>query len=244
MAERIELKIEDREVTGKNVKFLRNKGVVPVHLFGHNLPSKALQGDSATVVKAIAFAGHTRLINLKVGSDPQNHVVMVKEVQKNPIKGNLLHVDFYEVNMAEKIKVEVPIALVGEAPALKIRENMLYQTLNSLHIECLPENMPDKIQVDISGIVEVDQAIHVRDVVLAGVTILNDSDVQIVKVSLRPVEVVEEKPVAAAAAVEGAAPAEGAAAAAPAEGAKGAAAPAKGAAAPAKAAAPKAEAKK
>ena len=58
---------------------------------------------------------------------------MVREVQKDPIRGNLIHVDFYEVNMAEKIKVEVPIVIVGESPALKIRENMLYQTLNSLH---------------------------------------------------------------------------------------------------------------
>ena len=125
MAERIELKIDNREVTGKNVKFLRSKGVVPVHLFGHNIPSKSLQGDAVVLGKAIAHAGHTRLINLKVGKEAKNHVVMVKEVQKNPIKGNLLHVDFYEVNMAEKIKVEVPIALVGESPALKIRENML-----------------------------------------------------------------------------------------------------------------------
>jgi large subunit ribosomal protein L25 len=232
MAERIELKIEDRQVTGKKVRFLRNKGVVPVHLFGHNLPSLVLQGDATNLGKAIAHAGHTRLINLKIGQDAKTHVVMVKEVQKNPIKGNLLHVDFYEVNMAEKIKVEVPIALVGESPALKIRENMLNQTLSSLHIECLPDKMPDKIEVDISMIKEVDQSIHVRDVKIPGITIMNDGDVQIAKVSLRPVEVVEEK-VAAVVAAEGATPAEGAAA--PAEGA---------AKADAKGAAPKAEAKK
>ena len=67
MAERIELKIDNREVTGKNVIFQRSKGVVPVHLFGHNIPSKSLQGDAVVLGKAIAHAGHTRLINLKVG---------------------------------------------------------------------------------------------------------------------------------------------------------------------------------
>ena len=123
--------------------------------------------------------------------------------------------------MAEKIKVEVPIVIVGESPALKIRENMLYQTLGSLHIECLPDKMPDRIPVDISSILEVDQAIHVKDIVIPDVTIMNDGDLTVAKVSLRPVEVVEEVKVAAVeGAVEGAAPAEGAAeGAAPAAGA-------------------------
>jgi large subunit ribosomal protein L25 len=232
MAERIEVKIEDRAITGKKVKFLRNKGTVPVHLFGHNIPSKTLQGDAVSLGKAVAYAGHTRLINLKIAGDSENRVVMVKEVQKNPIKGNLLHVDFYQVNMAEKIRVEVPIVLVGESPALKIRENMLMHSMYNLHIECLPGKMPDSIPVDIGLIKEVNQAVYVRDVVMPDIIIMNDPDLTIAKVTLRPVEVVEEKPVVAAAA-EGAAPAEGAAAA---EGA----APAEGAAK----AAPKAEAKK
>jgi large subunit ribosomal protein L25 len=116
------------------------------------------------------------------------------------------------VNMAEKIRVEVPIVLVGESPALKLRENMLYQDLNSLTIECLPDKMPDRIRVDISGIKVADESVRVKDVVIPDVAILNHPDVVIAKVGLRPVEIVEEvKPVAAA--VEGAA-AEGAPAAA------------------------------
>jgi large subunit ribosomal protein L25 len=212
MADKIELKVEKREVTGKKVRFLRNKGVVPVHLFGHNLDSLTLQGDAAVLGKVLARAGGTRLIDLKVGKSTKGHNVMVREVQKDPIRGNLIHVDFYEVNMHEKIRVEVPIAIVGESPALKIRENMLYQTLNSLHIECLPDKMPDRIQVDISIIKEVDQAVHVKDIAIPEVTILNDPDLQIAKVSLRPVEVVEEvKPVAVAEGAEAVAgaPAEG-----------------------------------
>jgi len=239
MAERIELKVEKRAVLGKKVKFLRNKGVVPVHLFGHNVESASLQGDAAVLGKVVSQAGHTRLINLQVGKSTKVRPVMVREVQKDAIKGNLLHVDFYEVNMAEKIKVEVPIIIIGESPALKIRENMLYQTLSSLHIECLPDKMPDRIPVDISSILEVDQAIHVKDVVIPDVTIMNDGDLTIAKVSLRPVEVVEEVKVAAVeGAVEGAVPAEGAA-----EGAAPAAGAAKDAKADAKAPAAKAEKK-
>jgi large subunit ribosomal protein L25 len=203
MAEKIELKIDEREVLGKKVKFLRNKGLVPAHLFGHNVDSRALQGNASTLDKVLSQAGKTRLINLKIGKSQKAHNVMVREVQRDPIRGNLLHIDFYEVNMAEKIKVEVPILIIGESPALKIRENMLYQTLNSLLIECLPDKMPDRIPVDIGIIKEVEQSVHVRDIAIPDVSILNEPDLVIAKVSLRPIEVVEEvKPVAAA--VEGA----------------------------------------
>jgi large subunit ribosomal protein L25 len=210
MADKIELELQNREILGKKVRFLRNQGVVPVHLFGHNLDSQALQGEAATLNKVISQAGKTRLIDLKLSSSPKTHSVMVKEVQKDPIRGNLLHVDFYQVNMAEKIKVEVPVVITGDSPALKIRENMLFQTLNSLSIECLPDKMPDKIEVDISEIKEVDQTIHVKDISLPDISIMNDPDLVIVKVGLRPVEVVGEgKPVPAAEGAEPAAGAEG-----------------------------------
>jgi large subunit ribosomal protein L25 len=215
MAERIEVKVDERQVLGKKVRFLRNKGVVPVHLFGHNVNSQSLQGEAAMLGKVVSQAGKTRLINLKVGKSPKNHNVMVREVQRDPIRGNLVHVDFYEVNMAEKIRVNVPIMIVGESPALKIRENMLHQDLNALTVECLPDKIPDRIQVDISVIKEVEEAVRVKDIQIADVSILNELDLVIAKVSARPVEVVEEaKPAAAAAegaAAEGVA-AEGAAA--------------------------------
>jgi large subunit ribosomal protein L25 len=204
MAEKIELKVDKREVLGKKVRFLRNNGIVPVHLFGHDVESQSLQGDAMTLNKVLAHAGHTRLIDLKVGKSKKAHSVMVREVQKDPVRGSLIHVDFYEVNMAEKIKVEVPIVLVGESPALKIRENMLNQNLNTLTIECLPDKMVDQIQVDISSIQEVDQAVHVKDIVLPDIAILNDPDLVIAKVSLRPVEVVEEVKPAEAVVAEGA----------------------------------------
>lgn len=209
MAEKIELKVDTREVLGKKVKNLRNNGLVPIHLFGHHVESMALQGNAATLYKVVSQAGKTRLIDLKVGQSEKSHNVMVREVQRDPVKGKLIHVDFYEVNMVEKIKVDVPIVLTGESPALKIRENMLHQNLNSLTVECLPDKIPDQIKVDISVIEEVDQAVHVKDISLADVAILNDPDLVIAKVSLRPVEVVEEaRPAAVAAETTEAAAAE------------------------------------
>ncbi len=200
MAEKIELKVDEREVLGKKVKNLRNKGLVPVHLFGHNVNSLALQGEAAVVGKVVSQAGKTRLVSLKVGKSNKSRNVMVREVQRDPIRGSLVHVDFYEVNMAEKIRVEVPIVIVGESPALKIRENMLHQGLSSLVIECLPDKMPDKVEVDISSIKEVEEAVRVKDVQIPDVVIINELELVIAKVSARPVEVVEEaRPKAAAA---------------------------------------------
>jgi len=102
-------------------------------------------------------------------------------------------VDFYQVRMAEKIKVEVPIVPVGEAPALKLKENMLLQGLNKLTIECLPDKIPASIEVDLNSLTEVEQAIHVRDITLGeGFAILNDPEHVVVKITLRHVEKVEE----------------------------------------------------
>ncbi|MBN1189755.1 MAG: 50S ribosomal protein L25 [Dehalococcoidales bacterium] len=198
MAEKIELKVDERMVLGKKVKYLRHKGVVPVHLFGHDIESQSLQGEEAAVGKVIAQAGKTRLIDLKVGKSEKSHTVMLKEVQRDPVKGSLVHVDLYQVNMAEKIRVEVPVVITGESPALKARENMLQHSLGSLSIECLPDKMPDRIEVDISVIKEVEEAIRVKDLQLEDVNVLNDPDLMIVKVSARHVEVLEEaKPAAA-----------------------------------------------
>jgi len=193
--EQIELQATNREILGRKVRFLRRQGILPVHLFGHDVESLALQCDTAQFQRVLAQAGKTRLISLKLDKARRPRNVVVREIQRDPRTGELLHVDFYQVRMAEKMKVEVPIVLVGEAPALKSKENMLLHELNSLTIECLPDQIPANIEVDMSSLAEAEQAIRVKDVVLdKEVTILNDPEHLIVKISLRPrvEEVVEE----------------------------------------------------
>ena len=191
--ERIELQATNREILGKKVRFLRRQGIIPIHLFGHNVESLALQCDAAQLQRVLAQAGKTRLINLKLDKAKRPRNVVVREIQRDLLTGGLLHVDFYQVRMAEKIKVEVPIVPVGEAPALKLKENMLLQGLNNLTIECLPDKIPASIEVDLNSLTEVEQAIHVRDITLdEGVAILNDPEHVVVKISLRHVEKVEE----------------------------------------------------
>ena len=191
--EQIELEVATREILGKKVRFLRRQGTTPVHLFGHGIESEALQCDTARLQRVLAQAGRTKLIDLKLDKAKKPRKIVIREIQRNPQTGELLHVDFYQVRMAEKIKVEVPIVLVGEAPALKLKENMLVQDLTSLTIECLPDEIPASVELDLSPLTEVEQLIRVKEIILSeGVTVLNDPEHTVVKISSRPVEKVEE----------------------------------------------------
>jgi large subunit ribosomal protein L25 len=120
---------------------------------------------------------------------------VVREVQREPGTSELLHVDFYQVSMAEKIRVEVPIVTIGEAPSLKVKENFLLQELNSLSIECLPGEIPNRVDIDLTSLTEAGQAIHVKDIMLDKVgTILNNPEQLVVKISVRHIEeLVEEE---------------------------------------------------
>ena len=191
--EQIELEVATREVLGKKVRFLRRQGTTPVHLFGHGIESEALQCDTAQLQRVLAQAGRTKLIDLKLDKAKKPRKIVIREIQRNPQTGDLLHVDFYQVRMAEKIKVEVPIVLVGEAPALKLKENMLVQDLTSLTIESLPDEIPASVELDLSLLTEVEQLIRVKEIILSeGVTVLTDPEHTVVKISSRPVEKIEE----------------------------------------------------
>ncbi|MFC1943503.1 50S ribosomal protein L25 [Chloroflexota bacterium] len=196
--EQIELKTTNREILGKKVRFLRRQGITPMHLFGHGIESVALQCDTANLRRVLAEAGKTGLITLKLENEKGPRHVMVREVQIEPLSGGLLHVDFYQVRMAEAVKVEVPVVLLGEAPVLKSREHMLVQELSTLTVECLPSKMPTSVELDISSLAEPEQVIRVKDIELdKEVTVLRDPELVVVRISLRPVERVEEKGVAA-----------------------------------------------
>ena len=189
----IELRATSREILGKKVRFLRRQGIIPLHLFGHSVESIALQCDEAQLKRVLAQAGRTRLISLKLDKGKRPRNVVVCEIQRDMRTDGLLHVDLYQIKMTEKIRVEVPVVVVGEAPALKSKENMLLQELNSLTVECLPNEIPANVKVDLSSLTERDQAIRVENVILGKeVAILNDPELVVVKVGSRPKERVEE----------------------------------------------------
>ena len=195
----IELEAAHREILGKKVRHLRRQDITPVHLFGRNVESMALQCHTAVLQRVLAQAGKTGLIDLKVDKAKKPRNVLVREIQRDPRTRGLLHVDFYQVKITEKIKVDVPIVLVGEAPALKLKDNMLIQELDSLSIECFPDKIPASIELDTSSLTEAEQAIRVKDITLdEGVTISHeDPGLIVAKISAARVEKLEEEEVVA-----------------------------------------------
>jgi large subunit ribosomal protein L25 len=211
--DKIELTVTNREILGKKVKHLRRQGITPVHLFGHGIKSLALQCETDELERVLGQAGHTGLVSLKVDHEKKSRSVVIREFDRDWRKGQLLHVDFYQVRMGEKIKVDVPIALVGEAPALESKAHTLEHELETLNVECLPSKIPSSIEVDISSLSEPDQTIRVKDVTVdKDITILNDPDLVVVKISYRHIEKIEEEVIEVeeeAAVEEGEAPEEG-----------------------------------
>jgi len=192
--DKIELKVSKREILGKKVKHLRRQGITPVHLFGHSIESLALQCNTSELERVLRQARQTKLIALKLAKEKKPRTAVVREFDRDWRRGELIHVDFYQVKMEEKIKLEVPVILIGEAPALKSKNNILEHELQTLTIECLPAKIPTNVEVDISSLTEVDQTIRVKDVSLdKDITVLNNPELVVVKIGLRPVERVEEK---------------------------------------------------
>ena len=191
--EGLTLQATKREVLGKKVRFLRRQGITPTHLFGHNLESLSLQCDTAELKHIIAQAGMTRLISLKIEADKHPRSIFIREIQKDEVNGQLLHVDFYQILKSEKIKADIPIVLVGEAPAMKDKRRILTHALTNLSIECLPDKLPPQIEVDLSPLEEVEQALYVRDITLSpDITVFTDPDQMVAKVIEAPVPEVEE----------------------------------------------------
>ncbi len=200
------LKAAKRDILGKKTRFLRRQGITPTHLFGHGIGSLALQCDTAELQHVILQAGTTRLIDVEVEAEKQPRSVFIREIQRDTLGRQLLHVDFYQVKKTEKMTANIPIVLLGEAPATRLKGNIIEQLLSQLGVECLPEKLPPRIEIDISPLEEADQAIYVKDIALdPAVTVTTDPDQLVVKVS----QIAVEEEVKAVAAEEVTAEAEG-----------------------------------
>ena len=170
-------------------------------MYGHNVDAVTVMVDGREFVKAFQKVGRNQLVDLQLGDEPVRKA-LIREVQRSPRDGDLLHVDFYQVNLTEKIESEVPIELDGEVELVAKGEADLQRGLHALKVECLPTDLPPVITVDISGLKEVDDEIRVKDLAIPpGCEILDEPDDLIVKVSAHREEVEEVAPAPAAAEV-------------------------------------------
>jgi len=197
----VTLKLEPREDRGKHTRTLRRQGRLPGVVYGHNVDAVTVAVDGREFVKAFQKVGRNQLLDLQVGDEPVRKA-LIREVQRSPRDGDLLHVDFYQVNLTEKIESEVPIELEGEIELVVKGEADLQRGLHALKVECLPTDLPPVITVDLSGLKEIDDEIRVKDLTIPpGCEILDEPDDLIVKVAAHREEVEEVAPAPAAAEV-------------------------------------------
>ncbi len=180
MPEYVSLEVTPREVLGKKVKQLRRDGKVPVVLYGPGSETMSLTADGRALRQVLLEAGGTQLIELNVGGE--KIPTLARDVQRDPLRGDILHVDFYRVSMDRPISADIPIVLVGENALVETGAAVLVHSLNTLSIEALPSSLMAMIEVDVGQLTEIGDQLLVRDLsVPEDVTILTDENELVVK---------------------------------------------------------------
>jgi len=177
--ETVVLKASPRTVIGKQVKALRRAGQLPAVLYGHNLNPTPISLDARDAGKILGRLTSSSLVTIDLAG--KEFPTLVRERQRHSIKGHLTHVDFQVVSLTEKIRAEISIVLEGTSPAVKDFNAILVTGLDALEVECFPQDLPERIVVDVSLLKEIGSGIHVRDLVVSDkVQILSEADEMIV----------------------------------------------------------------
>lgn len=184
-----ELMVENRQLEGKKNRRLRRQHVIPAVVYGYNATPESVQVSLKELERVYLRAGNNSLVDLKVGEVGGMRRVFIHNVQRDPRSHTLTHVDFMVVNLRQEMTATVPIALIGEAPIVLRHEGLLLHALDHIQVRALPTEIPPMIEVDISGLEEMGQAIHVSDLTLPqGVTLLTPEDEMVAKITELPVE--------------------------------------------------------
>jgi large subunit ribosomal protein L25 len=194
---RKELSVAPRKVLGKKVAQLRRTGILPANIYGHGLDSLSVQVDAEELEKTLKAASANEVIDVKVAGEGAARPVVVHRVQRHPLTSGPLHADFYQVSLREKMRADVPLIITGTSDAVETYNGVLVTQVELLHVEALPLDIPTHIEVDITGLTELESAVHVRDLEVPGnVTVLTDGDVVVAKVESPRVAEEELAPVA------------------------------------------------
>jgi large subunit ribosomal protein L25 len=186
----IVLKANRRTLLGKQVKAIRREGKLPAVIYGHYIEPISIVMDLRDTAKSLAGLAPSALVTVDV--DGETHRALVREKQRNYVKGNLIHVDFQVVSLTEKIRANISIELTGSSPAVKDLNAVLVTVMNQLEVECFPQDLPERVVVDISGLANIGDGIHIRDIILSEkVQVLEDMD-EMVVLAAAPKQEVEE----------------------------------------------------
>ncbi|MBI5448910.1 50S ribosomal protein L25 [Candidatus Gottesmanbacteria bacterium] len=202
------LSAEKRTLVGRKVKNLRKQGLLPATIYGRKVTSVTLTIRADDFAKLYKSAGETGLVELTAAGAV--HPVLIHTVQRDAMTHAPLHVEFLQVDLKEKVKTKVPLAFTGIAPAVAQRLGVLLTVLDEVEVEALPTDLPERIDVDVSGLADVNKELKVSDVKApSGVVILSDPALTLVKIGSLVSKEAEAQAAADAAIAAAAVPAEG-----------------------------------
>jgi len=194
----VSLEVSQRKETGKKLVSLRERGEVPAVLYGHKVSNLNVSISYNELLKVMK-GGESRLIDLVI--DRQKPVkVIIQDSQLDPVTGKYIHIDFYKIKMDEKIHITIPLHFVGEVPAVKELNGVLMTNIEEVEASCLPQDLVENIEVDLSGLDTFDAAIHVKDLKLPkNVQVVGHNEDDLVAKVIPPrteeeLEELEEKP--------------------------------------------------
>jgi large subunit ribosomal protein L25 len=197
VAEQHLITAQPRTVTGKQVGQIRTKGLVPGTVYGPASKPVNVQFEYRPLQLALMKAGGTSIIDLTVEGD-KTYQVIAREVQRDVVRGNILHVDFFALDMTQKMRVDIPIILIGESSAVVAKRAILLQGTSSVTVEMLPSKLVHQFEVNISSLSEIGDTLHMGDLQLGDdVTLVNDPEEMVAKLvqpsAARAAEAAEEE---------------------------------------------------
>ncbi len=178
------LSADPREILGRKVKKLRQEKLVPANVFGKGVKSQAIQVSSEAFEEVYKEAGETGIIDLTVGKS--TNPVLVSNVQVHPVTDKVLHVDFRQIDLTQKISATVSIEIVGESPAEKSGIGTVVQQISEVDVTALPADLPEKFEVDVTELTEVDAAIFVSDLKYDKTKVQIEADAEQIVVKVEP----------------------------------------------------------
>ncbi len=182
--------LETRELLGKKVKKLRREGIIPVHLYGPGENPRSLQCQSQKLIQVLSAAGGNTAITVSIHGEPGNKLAFAREIQWDPKRDSIFHVDLLVAEVNRPVTAQVPIEFIGESSGARSVGGTIMQQLRQVEVQALPLEMPSQVEIDLALLTDPDSVIRVGDLGLPPeVTVLTDSEEVVVRIELPRVEV-------------------------------------------------------
>ena len=190
--EKVILEAEKRELVGKKVNRLRKEGIIPAVIYGRDYEATPISLDRRNTTHTLSKVSSSTILTLVL--DGKEQASLIREIQKDFIRNEILHIDFLAVSSKEKLRTAVSINLIGEAPVLEEFDALMVNGIENIEVECYPQDLPESIEVDISSLKELGDAIYVKDLVVpANVDFLTDGEELVIIATTVKEEVIEEE---------------------------------------------------